>query len=61
MALKQRHYVGRFVTADGRPHAFSVWAWNRGEAAALVWAQGREQLGAAFATALFYGVERRGV
>lgn len=51
-------YVGRFVLANGDPRAFHCSAWNKAEAAALIWNMAREVLADEFSGSLFFGVER---
>ena len=51
-------YEGRYILANGTPRRFIAYAFNRSDAAGDVERQAREALGADFATALSYGVER---
>lgn len=55
----EQKYRGRYILADGRPRAFTVYAWNKSDAAAAVERQAREELTREeLAGALFYGVEK---
>lgn len=58
MARLPTRYVGRYVLEGGTPRAFTVYAFNKSDAEAMVSSAAREQLGDLLRGALCYGVER---